>query len=232
MIVRWFPIIFTLLASCTAHGQLVGPGSKVSASISNRVLYIDGTNNSDSVLVKVQYAGQGIGTVLDVQVSGASIPVKGLSPSLGSIIVSVKLHGYQGDDILDCSNIQVPTEMNGGQGNDTLRGGVFQDTIYADKGDDSISGGPGNDILYGLDGNDLIRGGKGDDILYGGAGSDTLYGDIDIDRLYTGDGLDSVFLGDPILRSGAPFYDVVLDFSKFDLKLDPTNIGWKTVPMN
>ena len=59
-------------------------------------------------------------------------------------------------------------KYNGGNGNDTIKGGVREDLIY---------GGNGNDELYGGDDRDTIYGGNGDDTIYGGNGSDYLAGE-------------------------------------------------------
>jgi Ca2+-binding RTX toxin-like protein len=40
----------------------------------------------------------------------------------------------------------------------------------------TVDGGPGNDVLRGSDGDDVLRGGDGDDVLRGGPGVDTLDG--------------------------------------------------------
>ena len=81
--------------------------------------------------------------------------------------------------------------LDGGAGNDYLRG---------DGGDDVLLGGIGVDTLYGDDetldgvtpGDDLLDGGAGNDQLFGGGGSDRLLGGADNDTLF-GD-----FLNDPI----------------------------------
>lgn len=53
--------------------------------------------------------------------------------------------------------------LNGGAGNDFLRG-------Y--EGNDTLIGGAGKDEMYGDAGNDIFRPGSGQDIILGGAGSD------------------------------------------------------------
>jgi len=59
--------------------------------------------------------------------------------------------------------IQAPV----GSGNDTIHGGVGNDTLFGEGK---------NDILYGGDGNDSLDGGADRDFLYGGAGNDTMRG--------------------------------------------------------
>uniref|UniRef100_UPI00142DE5BE calcium-binding protein n=1 Tax=Acinetobacter piscicola TaxID=2006115 RepID=UPI00142DE5BE len=100
----------------------------------------------------------------------------------------------------------------GHEGNDTLKGGKFNDYIDGGVGDDSLYGGAGNDVLIGSDGSDELYGGGNDDVLivskfefgksteinvnnldqvankaFGGSGSDTIYGGNGDDELYAGD---------------------------------------------
>ena len=88
----------------------------------------------------------------------------------------VKKDGYGGVDTI----IGTVYELQGGPGDDTLRGSA---------GDDRLRGGPGNDTL---------RGGDGGDRLYGDAGNDTLWGgdDGEKDRLDGGPGDDLLHPGD------------------------------------
>jgi Ca2+-binding RTX toxin-like protein len=58
-------------------------------------------------------------------------------------------------------------DVNGGPGDDTLRG---------DGGSDTLTGGADNDTLQGAAGADTLNGGNGDDALQGGAGADALDG--------------------------------------------------------
>jgi Ca2+-binding RTX toxin-like protein len=63
-----------------------------------------------------------------------------------------------------------PLVQEGGEGNDTLKGG---------NSIDILSGNGGDDILYGYEGNDTLDGGGGSDILFGGEGSDTVIDTVD-----------------------------------------------------
>ena len=74
-------------------------------------------------------------------------------------------------------------------GNDTLFGGIKDDSLYGGDGNDALIGSVGNDSLYGDDGNDILVGGNGNDSLYGGDGSDIFY----IANNYTSSGTDTVF---------------------------------------
>ncbi|HMR33089.1 MAG TPA: calcium-binding protein, partial [Geminicoccus sp.] len=70
-----------------------------------------------------------------------------------------------GDDVID-----------GGAGNDVLRGEGFQLNDGALGGDDTIVGGAGDDTIFG-DSGGLFGGIGGSDTLRGGDGNDTLFGD-------------------------------------------------------
>ena len=98
-------------------------------------------------------------------------------------------HDYVGPD-------ENPVTLEGGDGDDKLKGGRGYDTLYGGKGDDKLDGGVGNDTLYGGDGDDTLKGGRGHDTLYGGDGDDTLYGGHNDDTLKGGKGDDTLWGGD------------------------------------
>ena len=66
--------------------------------------------------------------------------------------------------------------INGGPGNERLKGTRFADRIDGGGGNDRIFGLAGNDVLIGGQGNDRIFGGPGDDQIFGVQGNDWLYG--------------------------------------------------------
>lgn len=87
-----------------------------------------------------------------------------------------------GNDIVDFTSTRFTygdIVINGGAGNDWVRGAM---------GDDTLHGEDGNDSLYGMMGHDSITGGEGNDVLYGGEGNDRLDGGDGNDVLYGGDG--------------------------------------------
>jgi Ca2+-binding RTX toxin-like protein len=62
----------------------------------------------------------------------------------------------------------------GGLGNDSLNGGNEADVFYGNAGDDNLRGRDGNDVLYGYEGDDWLDGGAGDDIVNAGEGNDFI----------------------------------------------------------
>jgi len=103
---------------------------------------------------------------------------------------STTLDGGDGDDSIRGST--AADLIIGGNGNDTLLGHAGNDTIMAGTGDDSVDGGAGNDGLSGFSGNDRIIGGADNDTIYGGSGNDTLTGGDGADTIVGGAGGDTV----------------------------------------
>ncbi|WP_270728281.1 calcium-binding protein [Shimia sp. Alg240-R146] len=105
-----------------------------------------------------------------------------------------KLRGGQGEDT-----------MFGGGGNDTLHGGADDDVLSGDTGSDRVFGGAGDDIVQGGAGNDKLLGNAGDDTLSGGTGRDFLNGGTGNDQLEGGDGSDKLVggTGSDTLSGGA-----------------------------
>jgi RTX calcium-binding nonapeptide repeat (4 copies) len=95
----------------------------------------------------------------------------------------------------------------GTKSGDELTMGDAGNRVYARGGDDMVDGGGGNDklrggrgddVLSGEQGNDRLRGGQDSDVLDGGDGDDYLNGGgdgRDKDRIVCGDGRDVVVLG-------------------------------------
>ncbi|WP_047099793.1 beta strand repeat-containing protein [Sphingomonas sanxanigenens] len=73
--------------------------------------------------------------------------------------------------------------IDGGTGNDIVRGLGGDDDLYGKAGNDTVEGGAGNDMISGDDGDDTLDGGDDNDLIYGGTGTDTLAGGAGNDRL-------------------------------------------------
>lgn len=79
---------------------------------------------------------------------------------------------------------------------DGLEGGSGDDTLRGNAAANALVGGAGNDTLSGRDGNDWLDGGPGGDTLTGGADGDELDGGTGADDLNGGGG-DDLLLGGP-----------------------------------
>lgn len=118
-------------------------------------------------------------------------------------------------NVTDSRTGMVDDHINGGDGDDILRGHV---------GDDTLVGGKGSDVLNGGSGDDLVRGGEGSDFLLSSSGSDTLHGedggdvflisgkpsDEDLVEIHLGKGAD-------LIVSNGTRDVIVNDFSEADL---------------
>ncbi len=90
---------------------------------------------------------------------------------------AVKIRGGSGDDLI-YSVASGDSRIIGGDGFDTIFVNGDQDGTF-------IDGGAGNDIIRGSDGTDRIEGGAGNDFIYGGRGDNTLIGGDGNDALFT-----------------------------------------------
>jgi uncharacterized protein YkwD len=83
-----------------------------------------------------------------------------------------RFRGAEKNDRVVGNESEVDYHLDGGGGNDILRGNAGNDTLF---------GGSGNDRLFGNAGNDFISGGAGRDEVFGGAGNDVIsYGSGDV----------------------------------------------------
>jgi len=83
------------------------------------------------------------------------------------------------DDTLiggDSSAADLQDTLLGGLGNDSLYGGYHHDQLFGGEGNDTLDGGLHNDLLDGGAGDDSLIGGDGNDTLIGGTGMDTFLG--------------------------------------------------------
>ena len=85
--------------------------------------------------------------------------------------------------------------MGGTAGNDNMRAGAGDDTLYGDEGNDILEGGAGNDFVLGGAGDDILSDSFGDDQIKGGDGNDVISNSSGVDLLFGGDGKDVIFGG-------------------------------------
>src|SRR5947208_2823070 len=118
----------------------------LTASLSNGLLYVEGTELADTIRVR-QLSGQ--------------LSVDGVSISTGSgAVASVSMSAVRS------------IRVNALGGNDQVW--LAYGSEHAIPG--LVDGGAGDDFLFGAGGSDTLEGGAGNDTLEGGAGSDTLKG--------------------------------------------------------
>jgi Ca2+-binding RTX toxin-like protein len=79
-----------------------------------------------------------------------------------------------------------------GTGSFTGAGNGLDNTLTGGVGNDSLYGGAGNDRLFGEDGNDFLDGGDGDDTINAGAGNDAVRGGAGNDTINVGDGFSTI----------------------------------------
>ena len=131
---------------------------------------------------------------------------------MGAFAVTGNIHlagGAGNDRILVWPEVKRPCIIDGGDGNDQIRGGQGDDVIRGGNGDDQIIGRAGSDMIFGDAGNDTLEGGGGRDIIVGGAGSDDILGGDGRDVLIGGDGSDQLSdgYGRDLMIGGITDYD-------------------------
>jgi hypothetical protein len=157
------------------------PGT-ASATVSDGVLTVIGSNHADSVAVDFSNA-DAIGIELD-----------GVRQSFGrGALTRVSVFLGSGDDSFrtfsgGSATTDLPLTVFAGTGEDSVTGGAGTDTISGDDGDDRLLGGSGNDLLFGGRGSDFVNGQIGTDTEVLGLGDDTA-------GWLPGEGSDSVFGG-------------------------------------
>lgn len=108
----------------------------------------------------------------------------------------VVLAGDGDENITMSSGLGWPVSVDGGPGNDWIRGEAGNDTLIGGPGNDKLEGSTGNDKLDGGDGDDELLGYSGADQVIGGPGNDTLepdgYEEPSADVIDGGPGIDTI----------------------------------------
>lgn len=127
------------------------------------MLTIVGGDNADSIVVSLDP-----GNVVKVVRNLGGAQIKAYTFPFADV-QSLDIRGGAGNDTIFVSkNVPLPTYIEGGDGNDFIRG--------SDQSN-MIDGGAGNDYIYGGEGRDVLIGGAGSDILYGYGGDDLFVPD-------------------------------------------------------
>ena len=208
----------TAAVSVTAAAVLADP------LYGGAALFVVGTAGDDVLTVRRNAAGETV-----VRESGET--VGRFDPaSFGRIVID----GGDGHDFLSVSvTVSAAAWIDGGAGNDYLRGG---------SGADVIDGGAGHDLLAGRGGSDVLIGGTGGDWIFGNADEDILIaGTVDLTHPTAGfasddDGLK--FVADSWSGSGSLFDrfeqiapvlergETVLDDDAADVMVGGQGVDW------
>ncbi len=124
-------------------------------------------------------------------------------------LTTISVSGLNGHDSL-LGSFDLPSNLVGGDGDDTVRGGSAIDTLLGNNGNDSIIAGAGDDLVFAGDGADIVQdsdsltAGGGNDLISLGDDVDTAFGEDGNDTIDGGDGFDSIVggLGDDLLNGG------------------------------
>ena len=153
-----------------------------------KMLVVVGTNGSNNLLIEPRPG------------SSSQVRAKMGSKVIGTFplgqLSKIVVYGLNGNDTIRVSSkLAVAGELHGGDGNDTIYGGMLADQIYGDAGNDVLYGLRGNDRLFGGLGSDRLLGNVGNDLLFGEGGNDRLFGNGGADVLIGGNGWDQLFGG-------------------------------------
>ena len=176
------------------------------ATLVNGVVEVVGTPLSDDILIYRQpdIEGNPVYAVVIGPINGerSTRPTR-LWTFPAAQVRSFSVRAGSGDDVVDLAvatfslpatidygPVTVPSQIDGGLGDDKLYGGEARDVIVGGFGRDRIEGRGGEDLLLGGYGNDLIHGGGGNDLVLAGPGNDSVSGDEGDDRLFGDTGND------------------------------------------
>jgi len=169
--------------TATATVNLTVTPQSTQVYVSNGQLVVNGTTGNDSIQI-------------DSVSGGLRVTLNGIDKGTFAGVNRIRAAGGQGNDSITLeSNVNVPAELLGEGGNDTLRGGTGNDSLVGGDGDDSLQATAGDDSLFGGNGNDTLRAGAGNDRLFGEADNDSLIGASGNDLLDGGSGHDTLRAG-------------------------------------
>jgi Ca2+-binding RTX toxin-like protein len=147
----------------------------LSVSLSNGILRVTGTANSD--LLEVMPTPGRIARFGSIDVRENNVLTAQFNLHV-TPISKVIMAGLGGNDT-QRSTVTLPVVMYGGYGNDRLASGSGNDWLFGEAGNDTAVGGVGNDVLLGGFGNDRLIGAWGNDNVVGQEDNDMLFGSYD-----------------------------------------------------
>jgi Ca2+-binding RTX toxin-like protein len=109
--------------------------------------FVTGTGANDSIVIRAQ---TGNPQLADVEVTAFTDNGAFMSRLTFTINTAngVLVEAGFGNDVVQIVGLDVPVQLRGGEGNDTLVGGNGDDFLQGDFGNDSLRGGPAGDDTY------------------------------------------------------------------------------------
>ncbi|MFO0804034.1 MAG: LamG-like jellyroll fold domain-containing protein [Gemmataceae bacterium] len=141
-----------------------------------------------------------------ITVTDSEVRIDGGAPIALQQAATVVVFGLDGDDVIDASAATIPVILDGGMGDDTLRGGSGDDLLIAGPTLPGGAGDGGRNSLFGGAGNDTLDG-AGSDYLDSGLDNDYVRVHFSDVVLVDAGGIDTIDLG------GVPF-GVTLDLTR------------------
>jgi hypothetical protein len=161
--------------SLNVHGTVTQPsggggggggGANINASVDrDGTLHVIGGGGADTITVR------GAANAVTVTINGGSKTFNGVR--------QIAVRGNEGNDNINLTGTSIRAALDGGIGNDTIRGGGGPDFIHGFAGNDSLIGGFGADQIFGDDGDDILEAvdGTADTRVDGGPGNDQIRAD-------------------------------------------------------
>ncbi len=179
---RWHKHILIGAAVVFVAAATAGPTfasakkDKVKAKVQNGTLTVTGSTGNDVITLRL---AAGDPTTLEVEADGKKSEELSFKRSRFDAIVVDAGGGDDTVSIDESNGVFTDTEattLDGGDGNDTLRGGSFAETLIGGAGNDTVDGNRGSDTAFLGAGDDTFvwDPGDGSDVVEGQAGSDTM----------------------------------------------------------
>jgi len=151
-------------------------------SVPNHILEVDQSQQFDAA---------GDGTTADPEAEpGVLIPLVIRAAELLTTNIEIAFNAI-GDFILQYTGGDHVT-IGGTEFNDTIIGGIGDDSLWGRDGDDRIEGGDGADHIEGGPGDDIITDLSGPDVIEGGAGNDAISSGNEEDVIFGDEGKDFI----------------------------------------
>jgi Ca2+-binding RTX toxin-like protein len=198
---RSYPTGFAI-QSTTPAGDYYVIGQMVGVNETN---FSNNTAVSDGALVRVVTAPLTNPTILgtagndvitfEQHAANTVVTINGASSTFtNGAFPSLFVDGGLGNDRIFVTNaeVDIPLNVTGGGGWDTIIGGNANDELSGGLGRDKVWGSAGNDLLIGGAENDYLSGEAGDDVLIGAGGNDFVTDVVGRDWLIGGNGNDKL----------------------------------------